>query len=515
MRCIGTYIASFNNTMSILSKERDQVICREYESGLTIPQLASKFNLGKKYIRQILNANAIPRKKTRTVRDLPEYQVWASMKARCLNPNMTGYANYGGRGIKVSAAWNSSFEQFYADMGPRPSVNHSLERDDVNGNYETSNCRWILQKDQGKNRRNTVMIFAFGATKSIIDWSHDPRCVVSRQYLGDRIRSGMDPEKAITQRSRAHSPTPVRQKADNAERDESICRFYSNGLTLRDIGSRFNLSPPRIRQILDANGIRRRTSTNHTAKPEYRVWSTMKTRCSNTNCAEYALYGARGITVCARWLHSFENFYRDMGPKPSPRHSLERLDSDKGYMPSNCRWATPAEQNRNRRNTIWITAFGERKCCLDWTHDARCVVSATHLIERIRNGMNPEEAITKPSQLSHFKSTTHKQCTECGDIKPRSEFNINRPNANEPHKSKCKECQARLTHQRYVEVVGVKSKLYVGENERECGRCGAVKPNGEFYPMTSRNGAIKPYSRCIICCKEVHIEQKAKRAAKK
>jgi hypothetical protein len=85
--------------------------------------------------------------------------------------------------------------------------------------------------------------------------------------------------------------------------------------------------------------------------PEYRIWQAMKTRCLNPNAINYKHYGGRGITICDRWLHSFNNFYADMGPRPSPKHSVDRKKNDKGYLPENCHWATQKEQCRNKRNT--------------------------------------------------------------------------------------------------------------------------------------------------------------------
>lgn len=82
--------------------------------------------------------------------------------------------------------------------------------------------------------------------------------------------------------------------------------------------------------------------------PEYSVWETMKSRCYNSNVASFKYYGAKGITVCGRWLNSVENFYSDMGKRPSQRHDIDRIDSTGNYEPSNCRWATKTENSRNR-----------------------------------------------------------------------------------------------------------------------------------------------------------------------
>lgn len=83
----------------------------------------------------------------------PEYVVWSQMIQRCINPTYTNYKYYGGRGIVVCEPWRRSFKKFFKDMGPRPSLKYSIDRIDVNGNYEPSNCRWLLKAKQNQNRR--------------------------------------------------------------------------------------------------------------------------------------------------------------------------------------------------------------------------------------------------------------------------------------------------------------------------------------------------------------------------
>lgn len=84
--------------------------------------------------------------------------------------------------------------------------------------------------------------------------------------------------------------------------------------------------------------------------PEYRAWQSMIQRCENPNCHAYGDYGGRGISICKEWRESFEHFYRDMGPKPSHSHSLDRIDVNGNYEPGNCRWANKATQSRNVRH---------------------------------------------------------------------------------------------------------------------------------------------------------------------
>lgn len=95
-------------------------------------------------------------------------------------------------------------------------------------------------------------------------------------------------------------------------------------------------------------------------KPEYKVWKNMRDRCSKISCKSFPDYGARGIVVCDRWFNNFETFFLDMGPRPSPKHSIDRINNDGNYEPGNCRWATKAQQMSNRRNSRFVILDGTK-----------------------------------------------------------------------------------------------------------------------------------------------------------
>jgi len=103
-----------------------------------------------------------------------------------------------------------------------------------------------------------------------------------------------------------------------------------------------------------------------TGTPEYQAWTKLKLRCYDPHNPKYEHYGARGITVCERWLNSFENFYADVGPRPSSDHSIDRKEVDGNYEPDNCRWATPVEQARNTTRNVFVTIDGETRCMAEW-----------------------------------------------------------------------------------------------------------------------------------------------------
>ena len=133
----------------------------------------------------------------------PEHRSWMHMRERCSNPTCADWPRYGGRGITVCQRWDS-YETFLSDMGRRPSLLHTLDRRNGDGNYEPDNCRWATRLEQNNNRRNVKKISAFGETHSIAQWAL--RQGMSYMQLYKRLRSGWPPEKALT-------TTSTREKA--------------------------------------------------------------------------------------------------------------------------------------------------------------------------------------------------------------------------------------------------------------------------------------------------------------
>lgn len=130
----------------------------------------------------------------------------------------------------------------------------------------------------------------------------------------------------------------------------------------------------------------------------HNAWNAMLDRCTNANYEGYPLYGGRGIAVCERW-RVFENFFADMGEPPSPQHSLDRIDVNGNYEPSNCRWATAKEQSRNRRSNVIVTYQGVTSCLLE--HCERLALNY-HVVSRcLRKGWPLDLAITAPLGMRH------------------------------------------------------------------------------------------------------------------
>ena len=139
----------------------------------------------------------------------------------------------------------------------------------------------------------------------------------------------------------------------------------------------------------------RNTSHGLCKTAEYSSWLNMRKRCNKANDPQYADYGGRGITVCEEW-ESFENFYRDMGPKPTPKHSIDRIDNDGPYCKENCRWATQKQQNTNQRSNKRLNFNGESLTISEWAD--RLGISASTLHSRLRLGWDTNRVLSTPSK---------------------------------------------------------------------------------------------------------------------
>jgi hypothetical protein len=134
---------------------------------------------------------------------------------------------------------------------------------------------------------------------------------------------------------------------------------------------------------------------------EFLRWCQMINRCYYTTSVSYPNYGGRGITVCERWRQSFDNYMSDMGQPPSSLHQIDRIDNNGNYEPSNCRWVTRKEQNRNTRRNVFIEYLGQRLCLTDWADKVR--IDRSLLRRRLLSGWSVERALTQKPSLSHVR----------------------------------------------------------------------------------------------------------------
>jgi hypothetical protein len=131
-----------------------------------------------------------------SLEDFPEYGSWSKMHERCFSENHEKHRHYGGRGITVCGAWTDDFFQFLSDMGPKPGPEYSIERKDVNGNYEPSNCKWATAKEQARNTRRSVFVDYQGERILLIELCE--RLGVDRSAVYGRLKNGWDIDRALS-----------------------------------------------------------------------------------------------------------------------------------------------------------------------------------------------------------------------------------------------------------------------------------------------------------------------------
>ena len=183
-----------------------------------------------------------PPQAARSVKEMPLYGIWRGIIDRCCNPNAAAYRLYGARGIRVCDEWLQSYDAFERDMGERPSLDHTIDRIDNDGDYEIENCRWATWLEQGRNRSETVVLEHHGRTMSLGDWSDFlgiPSAVLRRRYV-----AGWSPRSIIETpyAPPGTAPDASRPTERQAEILAWIIKFLdANGFppTLRQIGAAF------------------------------------------------------------------------------------------------------------------------------------------------------------------------------------------------------------------------------------------------------------------------------------
>ena len=177
---------------------------------------------------------------------------------------------------------------------------------------------------------------------------------------------------------------------NNCKREKVICSMVLRG---------------KIKSCGCLRNIKHRHTTKGISTNEFNIWSGMKARCNNPTHKLYPRYGARGIKVCDRWVNSFQNFYDDMGNKPKG-HSLDRINVNGNYDPSNCRWADWITQNRNKTSTVFIELEGKRLSVCDWSDISK--ISPRIIKNRyFKGGINAYLSIFAPKSTKHKLLKSH------------------------------------------------------------------------------------------------------------
>lgn len=231
------------------------------------------------------------------------YGIWCAMKARCYNPSQKRYEHYGAKGIQICQEWKDDFQCFWTwaqQNGYDDSL--SIDRIDVNGNYEPSNCRWVSMKIQQNNRSNNHLITYKGETRSLAQWIEllhlKPTLILNRLNRGWSIEEAF--ETKIENKWRKGIANKQRQ--------------YKHGLS-------------------------------HT--PTHQSWMYMRAICLNPNNQGYKNVGGKGINICSEWINDFQRFLDDMGERKKG-YALARIDLNKDFCKENCKWVPHSEVKRRR-----------------------------------------------------------------------------------------------------------------------------------------------------------------------
>ncbi len=269
----------------------------------------------------------------------------------------------------MNSGWASNFEQFFHDVGSRPSPNHSIERIDNDGNYEPGNVRWALPEEQVRNRRNS-----FKVDGKFIDI----------KGLAKELKVGAKTIKKLLCEAR-FSLEDIREY--------STLSHYQKIKMGKSINDNAPLTLSELRMVKSP------VAPSPKRHPLWCTWHSLRQRCYNKNNKDYHNYGGKGITVCEEWS-TFVGFWisiiETIGNKPSQDHQLDRIDPSGNYEPSNVRWATKKQQAQNKMNTLRIRGIGI--CARDLGN--KYEVSADSIAQLVRIGWD-EKGIAMYVTLSH------------------------------------------------------------------------------------------------------------------
>jgi len=165
----------------------------------------------------------------------------------------------------------------------------------------------------------------------------------------------------------------------------------------------------------------RSTTHGRTGTPEHAIWKAMIQRCTNPNNRSYSRYGGRGIAVCDRWRHSFENFFADMGERPDNSLTLERRDNELGYNPDNCTWDTRQVQSNNRSTCQTLTYNGRTQNITQWSKEVG--IKTATLLQRLHSDWDTHTLLTTPVQ-NKSKNPNTEHILYQGQIRSLTEWAI-------------------------------------------------------------------------------------------
>lgn len=235
----------------------------------------------------------------------------------------------------------------------------------------------------------------------------------------------------------------------------------------------------------------------YVAKPEYTCWAAMKTRCKNPNSDAWRNYGGRGIRICDRWYvgengkHPFECFLEDMGPRPSRRHSVDRIDNNGNYEPTNCRWATSKEQCANIDRSRHIPMVNKLACAL---------LALGHIDRDLAKNMTPEQIVSH-YEFDHavFFSIGGSHHPTNLTARPKAEHRLKTAKVDVPAIAKMRRLEP----------------AHIEFQQRMLAKVGQAEPDEEHLTGVSKKSGPKLRSRGFQTGKKVKIKSAGFRGARK